>query len=219
MKTISGALGVTLAIAMAAPATASIVQYQYQGSVADIFGPDPVGVVAGDQVYVTLRYDTSLEFDRTAQANAAYGTFYGSIKVAPLSAPGSFLHVAVGSDPITGTFTGADQNPFVPDPFAVGGNPYVIFKDGGFFGVSYFGINATLAAFVTAGAAPEFYDFVGGSSKVGGPSYGGFFNYDKAVRTEGVPEPSAWALMITGFGLSGAVLRSRRRTLPGPQSA
>ena len=29
----------------------------------------------------------------------------------------------------------------------------------------------------------------------------------------GVPEPASWALMIGGFGLAGATLRRRRRTL------
>jgi hypothetical protein len=28
-----------------------------------------------------------------------------------------------------------------------------------------------------------------------------------------VPEPSTWVLMLTGFGLGGAALRSRRRAL------
>jgi len=217
MKTIFGVVGVTLAIAMATPAAASLVQYDFQGSVADAFGPDPVGVAAGDQVYVTLRYDTSLLFDVTAQANAAYGTSYASIKAATLTSPGASLQISVGSDPIAGHFTASNQAPFAADPFATGGNPYVLFKDGGFFGVSYFGLNTSFAAFVTAGAAPEFYDFVGGSSKVGGPSYGGFFNYDKAVRTEGVPEPAAWALMIAGFGITGAALRNRRRASPAPR--
>jgi hypothetical protein len=34
-----------------------------------------------------------------------------------------------------------------------------------------------------------------------------------AFRDAGVPEPATWALMITGFGLAGAALRSRRRAI------
>ncbi|THD64539.1 MAG: PEP-CTERM sorting domain-containing protein [Phenylobacterium sp.] len=30
------------------------------------------------------------------------------------------------------------------------------------------------------------------------------------AQAGGVPEPSAWALMIAGFGLTGAALRRRR---------
>lgn len=210
MKTMLGLAGAALAMALATPAAASIVQYQYQGSVAAAFGLDPVGVAAGDQVHVTVRFDTAYESDVTAAANAAYGTFYSSIKAATLTTPGAFLHIQVGSNPISGAFDGSEQVPFAADPFGTGGNPYVLFKDGGFFGVSYFGANTSFAAFATAGAAPEFYDFVGGSIKVGGPSYGGFFNYDKATRAD-VPEPAAWSLMIVGFGLAGAGVRRRRR--------
>jgi len=35
-----------------------------------------------------------------------------------------------------------------------------------------------------------------------------------AVTGPGVPEPAAWALMIGGFGLTGATLRRRRRAVP-----
>jgi hypothetical protein len=29
----------------------------------------------------------------------------------------------------------------------------------------------------------------------------------------GVPEPSSWAMLIAGFGLTGAAMRRRRRTV------
>ena len=34
-----------------------------------------------------------------------------------------------------------------------------------------------------------------------------------AGRGDGVPEPAAWALMLTGFGAAGAMLRRRRATV------
>jgi hypothetical protein len=34
-----------------------------------------------------------------------------------------------------------------------------------------------------------------------------------ALPSANVPEPASWALMVTGFGLAGATLRSRRRTM------
>ncbi|MBX3482937.1 PEPxxWA-CTERM sorting domain-containing protein [Phenylobacterium sp.] len=40
------------------------------------------------------------------------------------------------------------------------------------------------------------------------PAYADLF---PGAGTGGVPEPASWALMITGFGLSGATLRRRRR--------
>ena len=37
-------------------------------------------------------------------------------------------------------------------------------------------------------------------------------NFDAcATNTGGVPEPASWALMLGGFGLAGAAIRTRRR--------
>jgi hypothetical protein len=52
------------------------------------------------------------------------------------------------------------------------------------------------------------FDFVG--------SHDTTFDYVIGLPTipAAVPEPAAWALLITGFGLGGAALRRRRRTVP-----
>jgi hypothetical protein len=42
---------------------------------------------------------------------------------------------------------------------------------------------------------------------------GYYVEYSAAPATGGVPEPSAWALMILGFGLAGTAVRSSRRTV------
>ena len=39
----------------------------------------------------------------------------------------------------------------------------------------------------------------------------GAFNWQITERDAGVPEPASWALMLTGFGGLGAMLRARRR--------
>lgn len=46
-----------------------------------------------------------------------------------------------------------------------------------------------------------------------GVGYGGFSFLDEVSFSDGagVPEPGAWALMIAGFGMAGAVLRRRRQ--------
>ena len=68
------------------------------------------------------------------------------------------------------------------------------------FGVST-GAGSGWSGGVFNGAIDHFaYDFAGGPNA----------NFDFAVA--GVPEPASWALMIGGFGLSGGMLRLRRRT-------
>ena len=57
-------------------------------------------------------------------------------------------------------------------------------------------INSLRLAFVASGT-------VASTSLVGALNSRGF---------GGVPEPATWAMMITGFGLVGGVLRSRRRS-------
>lgn len=71
----------------------------------------------------------------------------------------------------------------------------------GFFGIVN-GMGATLATI----------DFVGGNG------YAPTDDWQTAVRGSfnpepGVPEPAAWALMISGFGLVGAMARRKRQTL------
>jgi len=133
------------------------------------------------------------------------GVTYDHLEAAPLVGPGARLKVAIGPN----SFTEADQFAGAGDPFKIGGGPHVLFEGGKFFGIQFFGVNAKGAAFVTAGAAPEPFDFAGGDFSAGGPSYAGDFDYAK-VKVTSVPEPAAWTLMICGFGAAGAVLRRRR---------
>ena len=75
--------------------------------------------------------------------------------------------------------------------FSGGGMSSMLWKEGGFTFVGD-GNQATIRlAAVTEGNAGVFFD-------------------DLSVTTGGVPEPSAWVLMIGGFGAAGAALRRRR---------
>ena len=64
--------------------------------------------------------------------------------------------------------------------------------------------------FTGSTARPEFRlgDFVFDTDRNGGAIDG------RLSVAEAVPEPAGWALMITGFGLTGAVARRRARALP-----
>jgi hypothetical protein len=206
MKTLLAITGAALALAAAQPAAAEIVQVRYDGTVTAVFGLDPEGVAFGDVAHVRVRYDPSLITEVTAETNAIFGTSYGKFQVATLSGPGAGVEVDLAGH----HWDKNDQFDFFPDPYGEG-RPYVLFKDGAFFGVDFFGLQFGTSAFVTAGPAPEFFDFVGGSFKVPGPSYGGYFDYGHAKFDGAVPEPASWALMLMGFGGLGAMLRRRRR--------
>lgn len=73
---------------------------------------------------------------------------------------------------------------------------------------------AGLAAFTPGRNVNLFLD----DGQVGGESSGGYVDYVRVFSAPGetlpvsaVPEPSAWALMILGFGVVGAAMRSARR--------
>ena len=64
--------------------------------------------------------------------------------------------------------------------------------------------------FTGSTARPEFRlgDFMFDTDRNGGAIDG------RLSVAEAVPEPAGWALMVTGFGLTGAVARRRARALP-----
>jgi hypothetical protein len=194
-----------LAVAMtASPAAATLLQAQYSGPVVAVWDTSHAGGVnVGDLAQVIVQFDIDSLVDVTAEANAAFGTSYTKLQATPLTA----LTARVGPN----HFTLADFFSFYSDPLSVSA-PYVVYNNGGFFGISFFGVNAGQQAFVTAGPVPEDYDFVGGNFEgVPGPSFGGDFGWKDAIITK-VPEPASWAMMIAGFGLTGVALRRRDRS-------
>jgi hypothetical protein len=45
------------------------------------------------------------------------------------------------------------------------------------------------------------------------PAVSGSFTFSSPSITAAVPEPASWAMLITGFGMTGAVLRRRKKVI------
>jgi hypothetical protein len=209
MKSLSVFAAAALAMSAAGPASAAVVEYQYAGIIGVLFSPEHSGGVnLGDPVNVLLRFDTADLVDVSDLASGAFGVAYDHLEAASLKGPDALLRVSAGPN----KFTEANQFDFFGDPFGFGG-PYVLFNEGKFFGIQFFGLDAKMNAFTTAGARPEPFDFVGGQfGPDTPPSYAGSFDYG-SVTMRAVPEPMSWALMILGFGAAGAALRRRRTAM------
>ena len=128
------------------------------------------------------------------------------------SGPATFITAAtgVGAQPFDYTLTFA--NPFAYNPGA--GNLLVDFL---------IPANATVSGsgfgFLTFDNANDLNDGVRSIVNINGPGPTGVIDTSAAITAfhttgiaAGVPEPASWALLIAGFGLTGAVLRRRRAT-------
>ena len=65
-------------------------------------------------------------------------------------------------------------------------------------------------SFSFSGASPTFNSALGSSSRSMAFSGTGTFASDPAPLVFGVPEPASWAMMLGGFGMLGATLRTRK---------
>ena len=83
----------------------------------------------------------------------------------------------------------------------------------GSFGSAY-ALRWRTASFSFTGAgSPTTLALAAGHGGNGGAFFDRISVTTSGVHTAPVPEPATWALMIMGFGLTGAMLRRRRATL------
>ena len=75
------------------------------------------------------------------------------------------------------------------------------------------GLTELVDAYKVGTFGPNTYGTIGTDFKLltpgGYPNVNGVQSF--AIATAAVPEPASWALMIAGFGMAGAMLRSRQR--------
>ncbi|MGI4878086.1 MAG: PEPxxWA-CTERM sorting domain-containing protein [Janthinobacterium lividum] len=139
------------------------------------------------------------------------GSIFGAI--VPLSARGAFPAGAstalagISLGHVVFAVTGGTQDLVVPLALTLGAGTYgVIFGSGQFGATGYAGLGYGN----TPSHTPTMFRSLFSD---------GWASFDDAgvrITVEGataaVPEPAAWALMLTGFGLTGAALRRRPRT-------
>jgi hypothetical protein len=187
----------------AAPAHADLVEYSYQGTVTTVFDASTAGgIVVGDVASFHVTFDPAWLVDITAPVNTAMGTFYTNLQGASLDSPMAALNISLGAYGWAKT----DYIDFFGDAGSGLPQPMVLFNNGSFFGVQFFGVNSH--AITTAGVSPQPFDFVGGGGfPTYPPSYGGYFDY-AGVTVAAVPEPASWGLM--GLGIAGMAAWRRR---------
>jgi hypothetical protein len=199
-------LAALLASAMAAPASAAIVKVTFGGVISDTrsngypWGLDGYGNdIVGQTYSATFNFDTSL------------GT---------LTHPGGNNYLLFGPNIVTGAFTvnGHDYAPLSP----IGA---VYYRGTNFVYASFdnFTMTADNQVATWSKNLNSSIPFTSLSGAFGGgsgvlPGSGGLAGYDAwsvtSISVAGVPEPANWALMIAGFGLTGAAMRRRQVVRP-----
>jgi hypothetical protein len=118
-----------------------------------------------------------------------------------LVGPGASLNLTIGSQ----TWTLADFTNTLP-------NAVIFFAPAWGPDVTFTGTNANGASVITG---YSFFSFMAkpGTGLVGETGDPTFIGQHSTFTLSAVPEPANWAMLIAGFGLTGAVLRRLRMTL------
>ena len=213
------ALALTLAAAaIASPALAALKEVRVTGTVTEITHPEhgTDGAQIGDQATITARFDFAKLRDVTDQIVSQFpGATATNIRAVTMAAPGSGFTISFRGDTFTqAVFEGTD-------PYGNGANyPLVLYRGNDFWGFSVFsqradgfGVGFFSEAEIAYEIPPAFAGGFGCCFNFGDEAFRGTVDIAHATISD-VPEPSAWAMLLTGFGLVGAMTRRRSRFVP-----
>jgi len=201
------------AAAIASPALAALKEVRVTGTVTEITHPEhgADGTQIGDVATITARFDYAKLRDVTDQVVAQFpGATGTNIRAVTMAAPGSGFKITFRGDTFTqAVFAGTD-------PYGNGADyPLVLYSGNDFWGFSVFsqradgfGVGFFSEAEIAYESPPAFAGGFGCCYNFGDEAFRGTVDIAHATIAD-VPEPSAWVLMIAGFGLVGAMARRR----------
>jgi hypothetical protein len=225
----------TIVALFAQPAAAAVMQATFTGTIAQ-----PAGPLNGRAFTSVFRYDTTIGFQNlqtgiqqisgSSGLNTLSPVQYLSMRIA--GAPEYDLTVANPGDFASIVNYASAFNQFYGSTGLLSVHAEYDFRDNsaGYLEFAIFDIGGFTATGLTLDAP-----FAGPVSAAGTNQYssGLFVNHIQVsslsvglvpthVTVEGysaVPEPASWAMLIAGFGLTGAAMRRRRgQNMPSPQS-
>jgi hypothetical protein len=184
-----------LAVACAVPAAAAIVTYDvnmdFDPTTQD--GGPGVGTITGSFSIDTTTLDlTSIDLTEATNTSDTFGGAFGSP---------TFTSLNFDSSSIASATSGQQSDAF-------GGQPFLFVR-----------VQSSCCELDSIEIGPGFqFDFATAGGAVQSGNFDSVTTEDRflfgAVTLEatggGVPEPASWALMLTGFGLTGGALRARQ---------
>ncbi|WP_372781140.1 PEPxxWA-CTERM sorting domain-containing protein [Phenylobacterium sp.] len=193
LSNLAGLLAGAAAVGFAAPSLAAVVLFS--GTQSNVnFPASPAGRCASSGAFTVTIQPGSVSSSGTSNLGA-FDAIESHCIVPPLPAPytlGQFDYEFGGGDSLIGTYDGALTATATP---------------GLFNNVQNFVVTGGTGRFAGASGA-----FTGnGTVQFGPTTASSVITFDTHLNLPGVPEPGTWALMVGGFGMLGAGLRSARR--------
>jgi len=157
-------------------------------------GVDATGIAAGDGAHLYL-----------TSGNHIFDYLNDGTLITDFAFPDAgilYSAVAFGHDTVYAAYQGSQQGVTIRD---LGLNQTFFFNVG--FNIEGIAVGQNNDLYLSAGN--QIFDYSTGGALLNTLTFPDRVDY-RALATDGVPEPAAWALMIMGFGLAGAGLRRRR---------